>query len=680
MQTQTPPDRSAAWTFSLSILLITTLAVAQERSIAVATYDNIINVTDGTQQLFSGTSGGGIRASDPTGTTLLSGSFGHAFSGRQVIAPTAVCASTPREVTLDSDGIAQLDPFSFDAGSSDLDGVIVSRRLSRIQVNCADVGLRTITLTVEDNDGNADSCEAELQVRDATSPRIELGGDDPLVIPCGMPFEDLGATATDVCDGDLTDQIVVGGDTVDTDTLPGGRFTVTYDVADSSGNMAVQVTRTVIVGGEACSQAFVDSEADAGGNGSESAPLTTIAAALALFAPNASEDNPITIALNPGTYAETFELPDYVSLIGNDPGDPQSVRIVPEMDRFKGNGGANAVIVAGEGSEIRNLAIELPLNAPVGIALIQVTDVAATIVNVVLNGADTSTSFGVQIAGAASSDSIIARCTFTRLEQGVRAVESNVNVTRNIFEKINEVAIFVREPTTSTGKGESDITTPLLGEERQTLSTGFNEFLDLAPSAVFIDSRDPSLTLAENNLWEDLDTAEAIDARMNGNIDFEPFLKAGLFGSTVAVVLRDAVTTMPIDGATVQLLSNGSVLRETMESDNGTYLFPSVVPGMYEIEVDASGYRPASERTVMVTGEEDEVPVNIALQEDNSPVEGEGAMEAEGEGEGEVVPPKPTVVCGCRPPSDAKTPLADLMAVALAGALLLALSLRHGTR
>ena len=51
--------------------------------------------------------------------------------------------------------------------------------------------------------------------------------------------------ASDDRDGDLTAKVVVGGDTVDTSVL--GVYTVTYNVSDTAGNAAVQVTRTVAV-------------------------------------------------------------------------------------------------------------------------------------------------------------------------------------------------------------------------------------------------------------------------------------------------------------------------------------------------------------------------------------------------------------------------------------------------
>lgn len=51
--------------------------------------------------------------------------------------------------------------------------------------------------------------------------------------------------ASDVCAGNLTGEIVVGGDTVDTNTV--GTYIITYNVTDTEGNTADEATRTVNV-------------------------------------------------------------------------------------------------------------------------------------------------------------------------------------------------------------------------------------------------------------------------------------------------------------------------------------------------------------------------------------------------------------------------------------------------
>ena len=57
-------------------------------------------------------------------------------------------------------------------------------------------------------------------------------------------YVDAGATALDNLDGDITGSIVTVNP-VDTGVL--GPYTVTYNVDDSSGNSAAQVTRVVNV-------------------------------------------------------------------------------------------------------------------------------------------------------------------------------------------------------------------------------------------------------------------------------------------------------------------------------------------------------------------------------------------------------------------------------------------------
>jgi hypothetical protein len=82
-------------------------------------------------------------------------------------------------------------------------------------------------------------------VEDTEPPVITLLGDNPMNLTVGDTFTDPGATAVDNVDGDLTESIVVGGDTVDTSTA--GTYVITYNVSDAAGNAAEEVTRTVNV-------------------------------------------------------------------------------------------------------------------------------------------------------------------------------------------------------------------------------------------------------------------------------------------------------------------------------------------------------------------------------------------------------------------------------------------------
>lgn len=106
------------------------------------------------------------------------------------------------------------------------------------------LGSTTVLCTATDSSGNTGQGTFRVRVRDTTPPAITLLGPASVAVPVGSPYLDAGATAADIVDGDLT-SVVVTANPVDT-AVP-GTYTVTYDVADSSGNAALQVSRTVEV-------------------------------------------------------------------------------------------------------------------------------------------------------------------------------------------------------------------------------------------------------------------------------------------------------------------------------------------------------------------------------------------------------------------------------------------------
>jgi hypothetical protein len=105
------------------------------------------------------------------------------------------------------------------------------------------LGVFTVEYRAEDGEGyHAALITRTITVEDTTAPVITLNGPASVEVIQGTTYTEL-ATATDTCDTNLT--VVVTGDSVDTSTL--GTYAVTYNVEDSSGNAAVQVTRTVEV-------------------------------------------------------------------------------------------------------------------------------------------------------------------------------------------------------------------------------------------------------------------------------------------------------------------------------------------------------------------------------------------------------------------------------------------------
>lgn len=109
-------------------------------------------------------------------------------------------------------------------------------------------GTYFVTYYATDAAGNV-SCELVRTVRvlgspDVTPPTITLIGNDTITVESCAFFVDPGATATDNIDGDISSNIQVTS-TVDTGVV--GLYTLTYNVADGSGNLATPVVRYVDV-------------------------------------------------------------------------------------------------------------------------------------------------------------------------------------------------------------------------------------------------------------------------------------------------------------------------------------------------------------------------------------------------------------------------------------------------
>jgi hypothetical protein len=85
---------------------------------------------------------------------------------------------------------------------------------------------------------------ATITVYNTIVPEITLTGDATISLELGTAYTDAGATALDDTDGDITANIATVNP-VDVNTV--GTYTVTYNVSNTAGNAATQVTRTVHV-------------------------------------------------------------------------------------------------------------------------------------------------------------------------------------------------------------------------------------------------------------------------------------------------------------------------------------------------------------------------------------------------------------------------------------------------
>ena len=104
-----------------------------------------------------------------------------------------------------------------------------------------------------------------------TAPTITLLGANPMTLTVGDTYAEPGATATDSEDGDLSASIVITG-TVDTTTA--GTYTRYYNVSDSEGLAATEVTRTVQVNAAGATQLNTPGSFTATANGETQINLT----------------------------------------------------------------------------------------------------------------------------------------------------------------------------------------------------------------------------------------------------------------------------------------------------------------------------------------------------------------------------------------------------------------------
>ncbi len=133
-------------------------------------------------------------------------------------------------------GATAIDDFNGDiTGSINIDA-------SAVDVNT--VGDYSVVYSVSDSAGNPDTISRRVKVIDS-APVITLIGGASVNVGSGVAYVDLGATATDLVDGDITSNIVTDTSMVDTSVV--AVYKVTYTVTDTAGSEATTEREVVVV-------------------------------------------------------------------------------------------------------------------------------------------------------------------------------------------------------------------------------------------------------------------------------------------------------------------------------------------------------------------------------------------------------------------------------------------------
>ena len=166
---------------------------------------------------------------------------------------TLIIDNTPPTITLLGDPIVNTEVGAAytDAGANaddNVDGPVITDNIVAVStVIISVIGNYTVTYNVSDAAGNA-ATQVTRTVNvtaDETIPVITLSGANPQSIELGTAYSELGATAADYIDGNITENIVIDASAVDVNAL--GDYTVTYNVSDAAGNAADEVIRIVNV-------------------------------------------------------------------------------------------------------------------------------------------------------------------------------------------------------------------------------------------------------------------------------------------------------------------------------------------------------------------------------------------------------------------------------------------------
>jgi len=135
--------------------------------------------------------------------------------------------------------------------TDNVDGNVSGDITIDVSVNTAVIGSYSVAYNVADSAGNAATEVTRtvnvvgIIVDDNDAPVITLSGSDPQEITAGEPYVELGATAMDAVDGNLSNNIMIDASGVDTTRV--GPYRVTYSVSDAAGNVAQKVRQVNVV-------------------------------------------------------------------------------------------------------------------------------------------------------------------------------------------------------------------------------------------------------------------------------------------------------------------------------------------------------------------------------------------------------------------------------------------------
>ena len=121
-----------------------------------------------------------------------------------------------------------------------------------------------------------------------------------------------------------------------------------------------------------------------------------------------------------------------------------------------------------------------------------------------------------------------------------------------------------------------------------------------------------------------------------GLFDMQPVRAQGLYGSLVGNITDPSDASIP--GARVKITHvETNLVRETLTNTDGTYTFPTIPPGTYQVEIAREGFQTVTRRDIPVT-------INTTVRVDASMQVGAASQSVEVTGPGGATADRP---CRC---------------------------------
>ncbi len=529
-------------------------------------------------------------------------------------------------------------------------------------VNSSEPGNYTLTYTASDAAGNvAVPVTRIVRVEDTTVPTIILNGSATVNVACNGMYDELGATASDACDGDLTNNVVISGSV---DTTTSGQYFVNYDVTDSFGNVAQRVTRTVIVAQcpapcETQCESDAANEIDEDGDGLSAcveACLGTSDNSIDSDGDGVPDNVEEETGSSPSTPDSEIDLDgDGLSqleefLIGSDPTDPNS----PAESFFIASNGANATVGGSAAAPWNTISYALtqvspsstnPVRLIVGagnyaedvelapwVTLVGATGTVPRIEGTVF-GANNSALENLEIAAFTSDDvmlvmdnvamtvtNVVFRGSAARPAAGIMVDGSNtadsvvdgclftsLSVGIDVGGALPMIRRCTFENTSVAGvfvRATASISSGVSLGNVSDPSTGSNLFAGVVEGRAVINSLSTTLR-AEQNDWGTTDVNAIQSNLVSGPVDVEPLLVPGTAGDTSSlfVTVWTAANQTRIATAEVTVTDSSGASVSVTRNRNGVYALPVLRSGNYAISVSAFGFEEQSTDVVLAVGE-----------------------------------------------------------------------------